>query len=135
MCRARRRRDGAGGDGRGRDRGVGVSDFGGRHTDGGGCVDDESGGGRLFLAQGVCCRWWLSWFLGSSSSVENFSIGGDGLTTATTAEAGVSAVVALAAHATYTGSVLVAQTMAENDEGFWLFQVILCGWYSGWWCG
>ena len=50
---------------------------------------------------------------------------GDGLTTATTAEAGVSAVVAHAAHVAYTGDVLVAQTTRASDLGFWLFKVML----------
>ena len=67
--------------------------------------------------------------------MEKFSVRGDGLTTATTAEVGVSAVVAHAAHATYTGSVLVAQTTMASDAGFWLFKVMLRGWCSGWWCG
>ncbi len=62
---------------------------------------------------------------GSSNSVEKFSVRGDGLTTATTAEAGVSAVVAHAAHVAYTGDVLVAQTTRASDAGFWLFKVML----------
>ena len=60
---------------------------------------------------------------GSSNSVAKFSVRGDGLMTATTAEAGVSAVVAHATHATYTGSVLVAQTVRASHAGFHLFKV------------
>ncbi len=65
---------------------------------------------------------------GSSSGVEKFSVRGDGLTTATTAEAGVSAVVAHAAHGSYAGSVLVAQTATSSDAGFWLFKVMQRAW-------
>ena len=65
---------------------------------------------------------------GSSSGVEKFSVRGDGLTTATTAEVGVSAVVAHAAHVAYTGNVLVAQTTRASDAGFWLFKVMLFAW-------
>ena len=60
---------------------------------------------------------------GSSASVEKFSVRGDGLMTATTAEAGVSAVVAHATHATYAGSVLAAQAVRASDAGFYLFKV------------
>ena len=61
---------------------------------------------------------------GSSASVEKFSVRGDGLVTATTAEAGVSAVVAHATDgATYTGTVLVAQSVRASDTGFYLFKV------------
>ena len=60
---------------------------------------------------------------GSSASVEKFSVRGDGLMTATTAEAGVSAVVAHATHATYAGSVLAAQAVIASDAGFYLFKV------------
>ena len=55
--------------------------------------------------------------------MEKFSVRGDGLMTATTAEAGVSAVVAHATHATYAGDVLVAQTVRASDAGFHLFKV------------
>ena len=70
---------------------------------------------------------------GSSNSVAKFSVRGDGLMTATTAEAGVSAVVAHATHATYTGDVLVAQTAMASDAGFWLFKVMLRAVVAG--CG
>jgi hypothetical protein len=60
---------------------------------------------------------------GSSASVEKFSVRGDGLMTATTAEAGVSAVVAHATHATYAGSVLAAQAVRASDAGFYLIKV------------
>ena len=61
---------------------------------------------------------------GSSASVEKFSVRGDGLVTATTAEAGVSAVVAHATDgAAYTGTVLVAQSVRPSDTGFYLFKV------------
>jgi hypothetical protein len=63
---------------------------------------------------------------GSSNGVEKFSVRGDGLTTATTAEAGVSALVAHAANAAYTGTVLVAQTVhsSTNGAGFYLLRVL-----------
>jgi hypothetical protein len=55
-----------------------------------------------------------------------FSVRGDGLTTATTPQAAVSAMVAQATHATYGGpgaNVLVAQTTAASNGDFWLFKV------------
>ena len=66
-----------------------------------------------------------------------FSVRGDGLTTATTDKAGVSAVVAHATHGAYTGDVLVAQTTMASDDGFHLFKVrggaracacVVCAW-------
>jgi hypothetical protein len=61
---------------------------------------------------------------GSSASVEKFSVRGDGLMTATTAEAGVSAVVAHATHATYAGTVMEVQTTGTAaGSGFKLFHV------------
>ena len=69
----------------------------------------------------------FSW-QGFADSVEKFSVRGDGLTTATTAEADVSAVVAHAAHVAYTGDVLAAQTTRASDAGFWLFKVMLRAW-------
>ena len=74
---------------------------------------------------------------GSSAGDEKFSVRGDGLTTATTAEAGVSAVVVHATHVAYTGDVLVAQTTLASDDGFHLFKVrggacacacVVCAW-------
>ncbi len=59
-----------------------------------------------------------------------FSVRGDGLTTVTTAEPAVSALVAHATHATYGGAgahVLVAQTTAASDVDFWLFKVSAAG--------
>ena len=66
---------------------------------------------------------------GSSNSVEKFSVRGDGLTTATTAADGVSAVVAEATSSDYAGAaVLVAQTTRGGDAGFLLFKVMLRAW-------
>ena len=65
---------------------------------------------------------------GASNGVEKFSIRGDGLTTATTAEAGGSALVA---HATagagaYSGSVLVSQAgdTSANGARFYLLRAL-----------
>ena len=56
--------------------------------------------------------------------MEKFSVRGDGLMTATTAAADVSAVVAHATDgAAYTGSVLVAQSARPSHTGFYLFKV------------
>ena len=55
--------------------------------------------------------------------MEKFSVRGDGLMTATTAEAGVSAVVAHATHATYAGNVLVAHAVRASNAGFYLIKV------------
>ena len=60
---------------------------------------------------------------GSSGGVETFSVRGDGLTTVTVVESAASAVVAHAAHATYDGSVLVAQAARAGSDVFWLFKV------------
>ncbi len=63
-----------------------------------------------------------------SNSVETFSVRGDGLTTATTAETGVSAVVAhaTAAVGAYNGTVLVSQTVdtSANGAGFYLLRAL-----------
>ena len=59
----------------------------------------------------------------SADGVEKFSVRGDGLTTATTADAGSSAAVAVATHAEYTGSVLVSQAARASAASFWLFKV------------
>ena len=48
---------------------------------------------------------------------------GDGQATATTAEAGVSAVVAQGTHASYSGVLLVSKSVRGSDAGFHLFKV------------
>ena len=55
--------------------------------------------------------------------MEKFGVRGDGLMTATTAEAGVSAVVAHATDPTYTGDVLVAKSVRASHSLFYLFKV------------
>ena len=65
----------------------------------------------------------LSW-QGEANSTEKFSIRGDGLTTATTAEADVSAIVASAGHSSYAGVVFEARTTQSVNTAFLLFKVV-----------
>ena len=86
-----------------------------------GCSSLVAGGGCCDVSCVLCgCGLFRQ---GSSASVEKFSVRGDGLMTATTAEAGVSALVAHATHATYAGNVLVAHAVRASNAGFYLIKV------------
>jgi hypothetical protein len=69
---------------------------------------------------------WLAQALSNSmgSPLEMFSVRGDGLTTATTDKTGVSAFVATASVAAYSGTVMEVQTTGTTaGSGFKLFHV------------
>ena len=76
----------------------------------------------------VCVETRRLWVQALSGGVAKFSVRGDGRTTATTAEAGVSAAVAAATHAEYAGSVLVSQAVRTSASSFWLFKVRAGAW-------
>ncbi len=78
-------------------------------------VDTSANGAGFYLLRALTDS--------AGTPAEMFSVRGDGLTTVSMTAAGVSALVAHATHATYTGDVLVAQTTMASGSGFWLLKV------------
>ena len=82
-------------------------------------VDESVNGASFYLMQALTGS-------GSLSALEMFSVRGDGRTKSTTDRQSVSAVIADASHASYSGVVLEARTSASGaGAGFSLFKVWL----------
>ncbi len=79
-----------------------------------------------YLSSCVSILLWQCLVQASAAAVDKLAVRGDGETTVTTAEAGVSAVIAQASAASYRGTVMEVKTTGTSDGNFMLFKVVSC---------